>query len=425
MGGKRIPFEVIRGKVYYEYTIESGDTLSTVCYKFGYPNWEEIYKNEYNASFRSKYSNPHKIYPDKNTPFYIPARHMVVGKDNNLQFANNSELGKCCVFWPAKENSIDKLIPENVQAQHLKIPDIGLNEKWSYDGLIDAYAQKYGFEELTKILFIVGKKGAGLGYRILKTDYWFEEYKVDHNKKEIYIDAKGWSDRTNTEAAKILKDVVSYEFEGKESFWGCVWRIASGLGLTMVGVGEMAVGVIGIIVPEPGTTAAGVAVTVFGASTTVEGVTKLFNVNDGKGFNPIEEGFALVGNWIGGNTGETIARISFVFVNLIVSLGGSYKILKIPGQKFIFKGTYTGKGFTKFYSEGFTIGRLQLNYPLGINGKVIINVTNNSNQWIFRFQQINKTIVMNGRIINLQNWHCVEKPIEMIKVLLKLAKHGF
>lgn len=32
---------------------------------------------------------------------------------------------------------------------------------------------------------------------------------------------------------------------------------------------------------------------------------------------------------------------------------------------------------------------------------------------------------MNGRIIGVQKWHRVESKKEMLKVLIKLAKHGF
>ena len=62
-------------------------------------------------------------------------------------------------------------------------------------------------------------------------------------------------------------------------------------------------------------------------------------------------------------------------------------------------------------------------YPLGDDaGKVIINVTNNSNQWIFRFQNFSGTIELNRRIIGRA--HRVESPKEMLKVLIKLTLHG-
>jgi hypothetical protein len=185
----------------------------------------------------------------------------------------------------------------------------------------------------------------------------------------------------------------------------------------------MFVGVVGIIAPAPGTTAVGVVVTVFGASQVAEGVTKMFNVNEGQGLNPLEEGFAAVGSWAGGDDGADLARVAFAVTNLVVSVGGSYKILRIPGTKFFMKGTVNTTG--KVYREGVTVGRLQLMYELPqANGRVLVNVLNNNRQWILRFQQVSGQIVMNGRIVGVETFHRVESAKEMLKVLVKLALHG-
>jgi hypothetical protein len=58
-------------------------------------------------------------------------------------------------------------------------------------------------------------------------------------------------------------------------------------------------------------------------------------------------------------------------------------------------------------------------------GKVILNAVNNSNSWIFRFQNIAGKIVMNGRIIGVNTTHRAKNATEMLKVLVKLAVHGF
>ncbi|HZH74829.1 MAG TPA: hypothetical protein VEY88_02280 [Archangium sp.] len=80
----------------------------------------------------------------------------------------------------------------------------------------------------------------------------------------------------------------------------------------------------------------------------------------------------------------------------------------------------------KVYKEGFTVGRLQLLYDIpSVNGKVFINMLNNSGQWVFRFQTAEGKLVMNGRIIGGQKWHRIENPLEMMKLLLKLTWHGF
>ncbi|MCI5167383.1 MAG: hypothetical protein D3903_15140 [Candidatus Electrothrix sp. GM3_4] len=342
-------------------------------------------------------------------------------------FLLNKEFGKCCVFNP-NATVIDKAVDKYNDATLLELPKIDPNEAWSIDGLVDAYADQYGIEELSKLLYIFKDKVGGMGYTLRKASHWIDSWEVDHEAKLIFIDDDEiFSSRTNVEAAATMKDLIEREFEGQESFWDVTWRMTKGAGITVLGVGEVVVGVIGIIVPEPGTTAAGIAVTTFGASTTVEGVTQMFNLNEGKGYNPIEEGFALVGDMTGGKDGESMARTAFVFTNIIVSLGGSYKILKVPSPngKFIFKGTYTGSGFTKYYKEGFSIGRLQMFYPLGDDaGKVIINVTNNSNQWVFRFQNFSGAIKLNARIINVKKLHRIDNPKEMFKILVKLALHG-
>jgi len=338
------------------------------------------------------------------------------------------ELGKCCVFNP-QSKSIDEQVSEYSNATALVLPRIDANAPWSVDGLIDAYEDKFGTEETAKLLYLFTNGGGGLGYTLESASHWLSAWDIDHARKAVFIDEdEVFSSRTNAEAADTLRALIAREFEGKKTFWDNAWRVAKGAGITVLGVGEIAVGVVGIIVPEPGTTVAGIAVTAFGVATTTEGITQMLNLNEGKGYNPIEEGFALVGDWTGGNDGESLARVAFVFTNIVVSLGGSYKVLKVipPNGSFIFKGTYTGVGFSKYYKEGFSIGRLQLLYEMQ-GGKVIINVTNNSNQWIFRFQQFAsaKQIVLNGRIIGVNTWHRVSSPKEMIKILAKLAIHGF
>jgi hypothetical protein len=335
----------------------------------------------------------------------------------------NAATGLCCVFDPTSK-APDSQVPELAQAEPLVLPPIDPDAPWTLHGLIDAYGDMFGEEDLAKLLFVVSKKGGGLGFTIEKKDFFVHAYEVDKAKKIIFIDEdEVFSTRTNREAADTLREAIFREFEGGKTFWDHAFRVAKGAGITVLGAGEIFVGVVGIIVPEPATTAAGVVVTVFGASQVVEGVTQMFNLNEGEGLNPLEEGFAAVGDWADADDGEQLARMAFAVTNLVVSVGGSYKLLKIPGSKFLLRGTVNTTG--KVYREGATIGRLQLLYELPqANGRVLVNVLNNNKQWIFRLQQVSGQIVLNGRIVGVEKFHRVENAKEMLKVLVKLALHG-
>ena len=308
--------------------------------------------------------------------------------------------------------------------------------------MVDAYAELYGDEKLAQLLYIFTSdgQGAGLGYQVAKSDFWIDNYSVNHDDKIIYIDSQEtFSNFSNEEAAHSINNAIadiakniSYE---NETFWGSVWRITKGTGITVIGGVEVVVGAIGVIAPEPATSVGGVLLVGYGTSTMGEGISMMFGANEGEGYNLIEEGFAKIGGIIDAESGDAYARGAFLITNIVVSLGGSYKILKVPKRTFIYKGTYTGLNYKKFYDVGYTVGRLQLNYPFELIDKttgvvtkcrVLINITNNSNQWIIRFQTIGKTLVMNGRIVNIaQLAHRVSSKREMIKVLIKLAGNGF
>lgn len=337
--------------------------------------------------------------------------------------AVNAASGLCCVFDPSAP-SIDAEVDEYAQAQPLELPRIDPDAPWTLHGMIDAYGDMFGEEDLAKLLTVVSQGGGGLGYVIERADFTFSSYEVDHDKKVIFIDVdEVFSTRTNREAADTLREAIFREFENGKTFWDYAFRVAKGAGITVLGAGEMFVGVVGIIVPEPSTTVAGVIVTAFGAATITEGVTQMFNLNEGEGLNPLEEGFAAVGSWAADADGEQLARGAFAITNLVVSVGGSYKLLKVPGKKFMMRGNQRADG--RFFPGGVTVGRMQLGYPLErVGGHVLINVVNNSGQWIFRLQQIQGQVVLNGRIVNVQNWHRMASVRDMLKVLCKLALHG-
>ena len=214
-------------------------------------------------------------------------------------------LGKGLLF-DSSNTLLDSSIQEYDTAEPLKLPGLPLNRSVTSDGLVDAYEQLYGFEELAKLLYLTTP--GGRGFKIELASHWVDDWDVDHEKKVIFLDnaAIFSGATTNQQAARYLKDAVEREFEGNENFWDAAWRVTKGAGITVLGTAEVIVGAAGILVPEPtaATKVAGAAVIVFGASTVVEGVTQMFNVNNGKGVNPLQEGFAAVGDWVGGESGE-------------------------------------------------------------------------------------------------------------------------
>ncbi len=343
------------------------------------------------------------------------------------------------LIFNSNSREIDDKIDEYKEAIDLVLPKISTKDDWTFDGLIDAYSEIYNDEQLAQLLYVFSPEdqGAGLGYEVAKSDFWIDNYSIDHEKKIIYLDSdETFSNFSNEEAAhslnKAIIDIGRHIAYESESFWGTVWRVTKGIGITVIGGVEMIVGGIGVIAPEPATSVGGALLAGYGASTAGEGISMIFGANEGDGYNLIEEGFAKIGNAIDTKDGDSIARGAFLVTNIVVSLGGSYKILKVPNSKFIMKGTYTGKDFAKYYREGYTLGRLQLNYTfteivngVALKGRVLINVTNNSNGWIFRFQTIGGKLVMNGRIFGVQKWHRLSSKKEMLKILIKLAKHGF
>jgi len=351
------------------------------------------------------------------------------------QYNCNCPLQNISVVFDPAASGIDAEVDDYDDAEDLTFPELSSSERWSMDGLVDAYQKRYGDEDLAQLMAVVSPKNdrAGLGYKITSASHYMDRYDINHETKTIVLDYdQAFSTFTNDNAAEALHDAISdiarhIAFEN-ESFWGAVGRIAMGTGLTVLGGVETVIGVVGIIVPEPATTAAGVAVTTVGLATAGEGVSMIFGANYGSGYNFLEEGFASVGDLVGGDSGESLARTTFLIVNIFVSIGGTIKILKVPNQSFIASGHLHGVGanmkIANVVGDGFTVGRLQLMYKLP-SGKVFVNITNNSNQWIIRLQQINGQVVINGRVIGVDKWHRLQNPSEILKMITKLIIHGF
>ena len=95
-----------------------------------------------------------------------------------------------------------------------------------------------------------------------------------------------------------------------------------GTGKVLLGAVETTVGVIGIIVPEPGTTGAGVVVTVLGVNTVADGLSQLAGANKGHGYNILGEGAVAIGSAtsraLGGDPqlGEAVGKGIFLVLQL-------------------------------------------------------------------------------------------------------------
>jgi len=189
---------------------------------------------------------------------------------------------------------------------------------------------------------------------------------------------------------------------------------------------ETGVGLVGIIVPAPGTTIAGIAVFALGANTIVDGFTQLAGANRGNGYNVLGEASQAAGagiaRLVGGdpNVGRMIGEGVFVVTSIAVGSLGSIRILKVSGQAFIRVGLANQPG-------GVAIGRVDLMYgSLRANdGMTILSINNNAGQSIIRFVMHGGRLVVNGRIVGVQRVLQHETGARAIlKGLLKLLAHG-
>jgi len=362
--------------------------------------------------------------------------------DASLAQLDNSPVGRDCPYCPDRDivvyfdpngQSIDAEVEDYRNAIILPPSNVPGGDKVDKGGIVDAFQRKYGDELLAQLFAVLTPEGygGGLGYRILSRSHIIHRYDVDFENKIIALDDdQFWSNFTNDEAAEALhealEDIAAHIAYQNETFFQSFGRIALGTGLVVLGVGETAIGVVGIVTPEPATTGAGIVLAGVGIATLGEGATMVLGLNSGAGYNFLAEGFAAVGTLVGGNTGEDMARIGFTVANLVVSLGGTVRVLRVPNQQFIMRGHLHGQSarLANAAGDGFTVGRLQLMYRLR-SGRVYVNVTNNSNQWFIRLQNVDGVTVLNGRIINGQNWHRVDSASEALKVLVKLAMANF
>jgi hypothetical protein len=273
----------------------------------------------------------------------------------------------------------------------------------------------------------------GLGYRIELTSHRINiaGYSVDPSARVLTISTAGvLSPRGSAELADALRDAV--EVDIFESRHGLLYRVGWGSTKVVVGLVETVVGVVGILVPEPSTTAGGLVLAVLGANSIGDGITQIAGARGGEGLNAL----ALLGGTLGStvakatggdpHTGELVGLIGFHLGSLAVGSVAAIRVLQVPGTAMI----RTGLGGLP---GGVGVGRMDLWYGVPLqqalradNGALtILSINNNANQSILRFVVQFGRLYVNGRIVGVErvlfhesNWRVV------VKGLLKLLWYG-
>jgi hypothetical protein len=304
------------------------------------------------------------------------------------------------------------------------------------DQIVNKYVDSYGKDAGLVLLKILADPSAG-----------GEGYKV---QQKAIIDANGWEvdkasklitlDITNlglamgaASLAENLNEAVETDVLGVRM--GLLPRLGWGTGKLLLGTAETAIGVVGIIVPEPGTTAAGVCVTILGINTIGDGISQLAGANRGHGYNILGEASGALGSKIARTAGsdpklgEAFGKGVFLVISIAVGSLGSVRILKIPGTTFARLGVGGQRG-------GAVIGRIDLLYGSNkaMDGMTIISINNNAGQSILRFVTHGDQLMANARIgkvfegskIVQGQWvlrHATSGK-DILKGLLQLAWHG-
>lgn len=154
--------------------------------------------------------------------------------------------------------------------------------------------------------------------------------------------------------------------------------------------------------PVPGTTLAGIAVT-FGANNIVDGLSQLGGANQGYGVNLLSEGSGFIGSKvtefinIEPTTGYNVGTSAFLITSIAAGSLASIKILNVPGRVFIGTGVSGQPGWVY-------LGRLSGLYTSSraADGMTIININNNSGQYILRFITHGGQLTVNARIVGVQ-----------------------
>ncbi|MDS4030399.1 MAG: hypothetical protein RKO66_10035 [Candidatus Contendobacter sp.] len=296
------------------------------------------------------------------------------------------------------------------------------------DRMISTFVENYPLDLSIILLQILAfPSQGGKGYRVemfnpaINLDGW----EVDHPRKVIKIDRTGLiSNYSDKDHAEYLKRAIETEFLKTRST--LLSQVGWGTGKVVLGIVEGAVGLVGIIVPEPGTTAGGAVMLVLGSNSIVDGVSQLSGANQGHGINLLSEGFGHVGAGIadladlnpevGRNVGKGIFLVSSIAAGSLASI----KILRVPGK--VAMSLRVGG-----HPGGVQLGRLDALYnsSKAKDGMTLLSINNNSGQSILRFVTHGGRLMVNGRIVGVQRVLSHEASAkEIVKGLLKLLAHG-
>ena len=296
------------------------------------------------------------------------------------------------------------------------------------DRVIDHYVDRYDRAlSLALLQALAHPEQGGRGYSIELFDPTIDldGFEVDRSRKMIRLDRRGLLSKHSTaDIAEALRNALETEILKTRASLSS--RVGWGSGKVLLGVVEAGVGLVGIIVPEPGTTAAGVVVLTLGANSIVDGFSQLAGANRGHGFNPLAEGSGAMGARLADladldrEAGRAVGKGVFMVAAISLGAYGSIKVLRVPRQTFLQLGVGGQRG-------GAVVGRLDLLYgsSRAKDGITILSINNNAGKSILRFVTHNGQLVVNGRIYGVQRVLQHESSgKEILKGLLKLLAHG-
>lgn len=294
--------------------------------------------------------------------------------------------------------------------------------------MIDKYVDTYS-EDLSVVLLqvLADPSQGGRGYKIemFNPTVDLDGWEVNHGKKTIYIDRTGlFSNYSDADRAEYLRNAIQTEFLKTRA--GLLSRIGWGTGKVVLGLVEGAVGVIGVVVPEPGTTAGGVVMLTLGGNSIVDGVSQLAGANQGNGVNLLGEAAGHMGAAtfdladMNPEVGRSVGKGVFLVTSIAAGSLASIKVLNVPGKAAVSLRVGGQPG-------GLQLGRLDALYKSSRagDGMTILSINNNSGQSILRFVTHSGQLMVNGRIVGVCRVLKHETNAKKIlKGLLKLMAHG-
>jgi len=296
------------------------------------------------------------------------------------------------------------------------------------DRMISTFVEKYSLDLSVVLLQILAfPSQGGRGYRIemFNPTVDLDGWEVDHVQKVIKIDRIGLiSNYSDADRAEYLKHAIETEFLKTRAT--LLSQVGWGTGKVVLGVVGGVVGLVGIIVPEPGTTAGGVIMIVIGGNTIVDGISQLSGAKQGHGIDLLSDGCGHVGASIADladinpEIGRNVGKGIFFVASIAAGSLASIKILRVPGKvaMSLRVGGRTG---------GVQLGRLDALYKSSRarDGMTILSINNNAGQSFLRFVTHGGRLMVNGRIIGVQRVLRHEASAsKILKELLTLLAHG-